>query len=271
MRKNLFIAGLLLLSSLSFAQINTLPYTQSFDDPFAATGTPAVIYPSITGNEVATDGSRISRDVTNYNSGPAALSVIPTGSFQGKVTMSLDLTNYSSVTFSFVMKAMKNSTGTRPTKLIVDTSVDGTVVDSYAVGEFPNADQSGFTSYTYNLPSTTNNQANVNLIIRVEDGAGGTGTRAKIVLDDFSIIGQNLGIEDVKSNSHAEDFIISPNPVKQGGIAYFSKTVDIEVFDLSAKKVQSAKGVSSLNVSGYTSGIYIIKTSKGVSKKLIIK
>lgn len=65
-------------------------------------------------------------------------------------------------------------------------------------------------------------------------------------------------------------FNVFPNP-SVDGVAYFNRSADIEVYDLNGKILHSAKGALTINTSGMAPGIYIVKTSEGIVKKLIVK
>jgi len=65
-------------------------------------------------------------------------------------------------------------------------------------------------------------------------------------------------------------FAVYPNPVN-GGVLYFSKPADVQLFDLTGRFVAEKNNASSMNVSGLSKGIYIVKTKQGFSRKVIIK
>ena len=65
-------------------------------------------------------------------------------------------------------------------------------------------------------------------------------------------------------------FVVFPNP-SVNGVVYFNRVADIEVYDYSGKLLQSAKQALTIDTSNMASGIYIVKTSEGIVKKLIIK
>lgn len=170
------------------AQISALPYTQNFTEAFGPTGENVQIYPNYTANE-SQAGSRIFRDETDYSSAPAALSVIPTGSFDGQVTVDFNFANYSNVSIAFAAKSMQNGTGNRPSSITLSTSVDGgsTWVGSQLIASLPNENQTAFTTYNYTFPAAANNQSSVKLRFVVATGTGGSGTRAKVVIDDLAV------------------------------------------------------------------------------------
>ena len=187
MKKLLITVSLFFVALTTFAQINTLPATESFTTTFTQ-GTPATFIPNWTGSSVAAT-NKIFQDLTDYNSAPAALSIIPTSSFNGDVEVSLNLTSYQSVAVSFVAKSMLNGTGTRDAVLTMTTSIDGgtTWIGSSLIASLPNANQTAFTSFSYSLPVEANNQSNVLVRFYVTRGATGTSTAAKLVIDDVTI------------------------------------------------------------------------------------
>ena len=65
-------------------------------------------------------------------------------------------------------------------------------------------------------------------------------------------------------------FVVFPNPVADG-TAYFNRAADIEVYDLNGKLIHSAKQALKIDTTNMTSGIYIVKTSEGIVKKLVVK
>jgi hypothetical protein len=187
MKKLLFTLSLLIVTSYTFAQITTLPASESFTTTFTQ-GVPATFLPNWTGSNVATT-NKIFQDLTDYNSAPAALSIIPTSSFDGDVQVNLNLTSYQSVAVSFMAKSMLNGVGTRDVVLTMTTSIDGGTswIGSTLIASLPNANQTAFTSYTYTLPVEAINQANVLVRFYVTRGATGTSTAAKLVIDDVTI------------------------------------------------------------------------------------
>ncbi len=95
-------------------------------------------------------------------------------------------------------------------------------------------------------------------------GTGGT------VRFDMATITSNvtLGVSQFEANSN--DFKVSPNPSNKE-VVTFNQTLDIEVFDTLGKLILTAKNTNSLDTKSFHSGIYFIKTSIGVTRKLIVK
>lgn len=196
--KSFLLPLLVLLTTLLNAQISTLPYAQSFNGSFAE-GTNIQFISNFTGNEVSSS-SRIFRDVTDFNSAPAAMSIIPTSSFNGEVIISLNLTTYSSVRMSFVAKSMLNGTGNRSAILTLSTSIDGgnTWIAAQELGTFPNENQTSFGNFRYSLPPEAFNQSDVKVRIRVTRSSG-DGTTAKLVIDDMQI--EQVVVPTLNANS----------------------------------------------------------------------
>lgn len=65
-------------------------------------------------------------------------------------------------------------------------------------------------------------------------------------------------------------FNVFPNPSNKG-LVYFNRMANIEVFDLAGKLLFSQKDALTIDTSNFQTGIYILKTDEGVSKKLIVR
>lgn len=65
-------------------------------------------------------------------------------------------------------------------------------------------------------------------------------------------------------------FVLFPNP-NETGIVYFNRIADYELFDYSGKLIESKKEVLTINTSSLSTGIYVVKTSEGITKKLVVK
>jgi hypothetical protein len=52
---------------------------------------------------------------------------------------------------------------------------------------------------------------------------------------------------------------------------YFNRVADYELFDISGKKISVEKEAYTINTSQLSKGIYLVKTSEGIVKKLIVK
>lgn len=77
----------------------------------------------------------------------------------------------------------------------------------------------------------------------------------------------NLSTENF--NANADSFVIYPNPTQ--GIANFNRVVDVTVFDYTGKMVFKANQVKSIDANGFSAGLYLVKTSEGITRKLVVK
>ncbi|OUL60138.1 T9SS type A sorting domain-containing protein, partial [Flavobacterium sp. AJR] len=48
-------------------------------------------------------------------------------------------------------------------------------------------------------------------------------------------------------------------------------TADVQVFDVNGKNVLTTKNAQTINTSQFSTGIYFVKTSDGIVKKMIVK
>lgn len=85
----------------------------------------------------------------------------------------------------------------------------------------------------------------------------------------YEVNQEKLGLGDFIQN--LKTFVVFPNPSVDNGLVYFNRVADIEVYDYSGKLIQQAKQALTIDTSKMASGIYLVKTSEGIVKKLIIK
>ncbi|MFD2603326.1 choice-of-anchor I family protein [Flavobacterium suzhouense] len=71
-------------------------------------------------------------------------------------------------------------------------------------------------------------------------------------------------------NPEPKTFVVFPNP-SVNGVAYFNRAADIEVYDYSGKLILSAKQALTIDTSKMAAGMYLVKTSEGIVKKLLVK
>ncbi|WP_298395484.1 choice-of-anchor I family protein [Flavobacterium sp.] len=103
-----------------------------------------------------------------------------------------------------------------------------------------------------------------------------TGTPYVLVANEIS---GTITIFEVDTNSLANNeftnntktFNLFPNPANADGIVYFNRTADIELYDLSGKLLFAQKDAQTLNTKTLSTGIYLVKTSEGIVKKVVVK
>lgn len=84
----------------------------------------------------------------------------------------------------------------------------------------------------------------------------------------FEVNAENLSTPDY--GFEPKTFVLFPNPATNG-IVYFNRVADIEVFDYSGKLIHTEKEALTINTSGFATGMYLVKTSEGITKKLVVK
>lgn len=112
-------------------------------------------------------------------------------------------------------------------------------------------------------------------IVFVEAADSPTGKALAILSNEVSATLSIYSLDKVVLSVHDNDFVSSngfniyPNPSE--GIVFFSKPDSYKVYDLLGRLVKSEKETASIDVSDLNTGTYIIKNSKDISKKLIVK
>ena len=78
-----------------------------------------------------------------------------------------------------------------------------------------------------------------------------------------------LGTGEIKTEKAT--FNIFPNPVAKGNTLYFNRAQDYELYDMSGKLIGKEKNALTIDTSGLSIGAYLVKTSEGMLKRLIVK
>ena len=66
-------------------------------------------------------------------------------------------------------------------------------------------------------------------------------------------------------------FNVFPNPVNKGNTLYFNRKQDYELYDMSGKLIGKEKNALTINTSTLSTGVYLVKTSEGHLKRIIVK
>ncbi|MGU3376119.1 choice-of-anchor I family protein [Chryseobacterium sp. M5A1_1a] len=82
-------------------------------------------------------------------------------------------------------------------------------------------------------------------------------------------VAPTLGTGETKSEK--ETFNVFPNPVNKGNTLYFNRKQDYELYDLSGKLIGKEKNAFTINTSNLSTGVYLVKTSEGHLKRVIVK
>ncbi|MCU7615029.1 choice-of-anchor I family protein [Chryseobacterium sp. GMJ5] len=82
-------------------------------------------------------------------------------------------------------------------------------------------------------------------------------------------LGPTLSTGEVKTEKAT--FNIFPNPVNKGNILYFNRAQSYELYDMSGKLLGKEKNALTIDTSKLNTGVYLIKTSEGEVKRVIVK
>lgn len=78
-----------------------------------------------------------------------------------------------------------------------------------------------------------------------------------------------LGTGEIKTEKAT--FNVFPNPVTKGNTLYFNRAQDYELYDMSGKMLGKEKNALTIDTSRLSAGVYLIKTSEGQLKRVIVK
>nr|WP_315026566.1 choice-of-anchor I family protein [uncultured Chryseobacterium sp.] len=78
-----------------------------------------------------------------------------------------------------------------------------------------------------------------------------------------------LGIGETKTEQAT--FNVFPNPVNRGNILYFNRKQDYELYDMSGKLIGKEKNALTISTASLSTGVYLVKTSEGHLKRIIVK
>lgn len=78
-----------------------------------------------------------------------------------------------------------------------------------------------------------------------------------------------LGTGEIKAEQAT--FNVFPNPVNKGNTLYFNRKQDYELYDMSGKLIGKEKNALTISTSNLSTGVYLIKTSEGQIRRVIIK
>lgn len=71
-------------------------------------------------------------------------------------------------------------------------------------------------------------------------------------------------------SNDAKTFNIFPNPAPKG-LVYFNREADVEIYDMTGKLVQKSQKAKTIDTSKFNTGVYLVKTSEEIVKRIIVK
>lgn len=268
-----------MLTIVSLSSVDAQIYSNNFETATALEGwtlyndnnTPYSSYISFLNN--AWNIIALSSDPISSNKSLASTSWFTTlaNADRWAVTPSVNLSNYSSATLQFAVRAVDVSPWNDG--LIVKVSTSGTAKGSFTTTIYNTKDdESGednaWTTRTLDLTPFVGETIHLAFINQWIDGN-------ILQVDNIVINGTSLSTTDLNKSQVA----IYPNPVTTDfkldlGANYNLKTLEVIVNDLTGKKVKTFKANESYNIADLAKGVYILTVTDGTNKftqKLIKK
>jgi hypothetical protein len=244
-----------------------------------ATGLGNAANPTPSSDPATTNPPNFAWAITNY---PA----LGTGNKQNGIQVNVSTVGYADITFRFDQRLSNKAGNTYVVQYTTDNEAPiPTWVDAQTFTFTPAATGTG--DLWYNLRSVdlsgvtelNNNPFAAFRVVAAFDPTTGdylasrsTSTYDGLGVTRFDMVtvtaATTLGVSQFEAN--ANEFKVSPNPSNKE-VVTFNQTLDIEVFDTLGKLILTAKNTNSLDTKSFHSGIYFIKTSSGVTRKLIVK
>jgi hypothetical protein len=85
----------------------------------------------------------------------------------------------------------------------------------------------------------------------------------------YSLDNVTLSTQDIELSINR--LKVFPNPIQSNQTLFFNQKINLSLFDIQGRELLSATQVSSLKLPSLSAGTYVIKTSEGVTKKIIIE
>lgn len=189
------------LVSLLFLPLFSLAQQQDFESNFRIVNHPEEFLPFWSGNDVRATAARIFQANGEGIGGSRALAVQPISTFDGVLTVKLNLLEFQSPKIAFFAKSRQNGTGTRPAVLFASVSRDRGA--SYSTPEmigtaasFPNTN-TVFALYEWEIPDGFHGLSEVWLRLEVRNGAG-TGSTARFFMDNFGVFEAEEQVDPIR-------------------------------------------------------------------------
>jgi len=88
-------------------------------------------------------------------------------------------------------------------------------------------------------------------------------------LSMYEVATPTLATGEVKTEKST--FNVFPNPVAKGNTLYFNRAQDYELYDMSGKLIKKQKNALTIDTSGLSTGVFLVKTNEGQLKRIIVK
>ena len=182
-----FSAFLLFILSLAFGQSveESNLVIQDFEKDFIIQSAPGEFLPGWQANEIRSGSSRIFQVNELGLGGSRALAVQPISTFDGELTVKMDLMDFEDPVILFYARSLRNGSGSRAAEVYYSYGADDNFSDAVLLGEpdeFQNEDQV-FREFNLGIPDSLKGKE-IQFRFQIRYGEG-TGTAARWILDDF--------------------------------------------------------------------------------------
>jgi|GEM_PF-3118257 len=89
------------------------------------------------------------------------------------------------------------------------------------------------------------------------------------IVAKYNVTNSTLTTSDLRTEKST--FNIFPNPINKGNTLYFNRAQSYELYDMSGKLLGKEKSALTIDTSKLNTGVYVIKTSEGEVKRVIVK
>lgn len=192
---SLLVCLILVVNHLSARQV------QGFEEPFDIVNHPEEFLPFWSANEVRSTNARVFQAIGKGRNGSHALGIQPLSTFEGQVHWRVEIRDYENPKLAFFAKTESNGTGSRPAMLSISfAKKDETAfTNTIQIGNsetFPNRNTT-FQRFEIPIPAELVESREFTIRWSISIGAG-TGSAARLILDDIGIWEMDAVVDPVK-------------------------------------------------------------------------
>ena len=261
-------------SAYIIAQVQQLPYTESFESDFALSPTGCIkeqCEVEFISNWRAPEvkkSSRIFRD-TNFYTGEHSLAFIPIAIVSPEINLSLNPLQEGALSISLYASQSKNGKqdDTRSAIMKISISYDNgnSFINETIIDTFRNEIFEKFKRYNVAFEVKEKLTHPLQIKIQVKRLTLGMGSAAKVLLDDVHI--ELSPISAVENVDEPEKIHILKN---EGSVILLNKSVNGNLYNLLNANKTDFKESDLILKSTYESGIYLLLTDEGEKLKLYV-
>ena len=251
----------------------------STSTPPFATGLGNTANPAPSSDPIPTNPTNFAWAITNYPT-------LGIGNKQSGIQVNVNTVGYADITFKFDQRLSNKAGNTYVVQYTADRTIGNPVWVDAQTFTFTPA-ETGTGDLWYNLRtvdlsavSALNNNANVafrvvasfDLITGDYLASKSTSTYDGLGVTRFDMVtvsaATTLGTTSFESAKN--NFKMFPNPSNKE-MVQFNVAQDVSVFDILGKLILKAKNTTTIDTKSFRSGVYVVKTKSGITRKLIVR